>query len=269
MNLPVFRSMTIALVIGLCCTATAHAGRSCEPKKASVQSVQQGLALAEKTVTALEASGSDVALLGRAGQDLSQYGLRYSHLGFAYRRPDGNGGHVWRVVHKLNQCGTATSALYRQGLGEFFLDDPWRYEAAYVVPSKDVQQRLLALLQDDAAIVRLHHRPYSIVSYVWGTRYQQSNQWAIETLARAMAPAIDSREKAQAWLMLHDYRPTTLHLGAFTRLRARMTASNVAFDDHPPEKRFGDRIETVTVDSVFHWLNRSGMAARAVAVTLP
>jgi len=38
-----------------------------------------------------------------------------------------------------------------------------------------------------------------------------------------------------------------------------VTAANVAFDDHPNEKRFGDRIETVTVDSVFAWLNRSSL----------
>jgi hypothetical protein len=38
-----------------------------------------------------------------------------------------------------------------------------------------------------------------------------------------------------------------------------MTAANVAFDDHPNEKRFADRIETVTVDSVFAWLQRARM----------
>ncbi len=48
-------------------------------------------------------------------------------------------------------------------------------------------------------------------------------------------------------------------LGTFTRLGARMTAANVAFDDHPNEKRFSDRIETVTVDSVFTWLRRTGL----------
>ena len=41
---------------------------------------------------------------------------------------------------------------------------------------------------------------------------------------------------------------------------ARVGTANVAFDDHPNEKRFTDRIETVTVDSVFAWLNRSGRA---------
>ena len=53
--------------------------------------------------------------------------------------------------------------------------------------------------------------------------------------------------------------PTTLRISAFKRLGARMTAANVAFDDHPNEKRFTDRIETVTVDSVFAWLNRTGL----------
>jgi hypothetical protein len=42
-----------------------------------------------------------------------------------------------------------------------------------------------------------------------------------------------------------------------------MSAANVAFDDHPNELRYADRIETVTVDSVFAWLARSGLAARA------
>jgi hypothetical protein len=33
----------------------------------------------------------------------------------------------------------------------------------------------------------------------------------------------------------------------------------VAFDDHPAAKRSDDGIETVTVDSVFAWLQRSGL----------
>jgi len=68
-----------------------------------------------------------------------------------------------------------------------------------------------------------------------------------------------TRERAQAWLRLHGYEPTTLHLSAFKRLGARITSANVAFDDHPDEKRFSDRIETVTVDSVFRWLERDGL----------
>jgi len=79
-------------------------------------------------------------------------------------------------------------------------------------------------------------------------------------------PSATTRERAQAWLMLQGYQPATLRLGAMTRLGARMTAANVAFDDHPNAKRFSDRIETVTVDSAFLWLQSRGLGARPIVV---
>src|SRR6478752_2934493 len=99
----------------------AHAGRSCEVRKTTPQTVERGMTLAEKTLASLNASGEKGVVLARAGQDLGKYGVRYSHLGLAYQLPDGPGGTTWRVVHKLNTCGTSESAVYRQGLGEFFL----------------------------------------------------------------------------------------------------------------------------------------------------
>lgn len=256
-----------ALMAVVLAAPAAWAGRSCEVRPLTVDTLRSGLAMAEKTRQALDASGEQVVLLARAGQDLSKYGLRYSHLGFAYRHSDGQGGHVWRVVHKLNFCGTADAEIYRQGLGEFFLDDPWRYEAAWVAPQPELQQRLLPLLQDDPAVTALHTRAYNMLSYPWSTRYQQSNQWVTETMAMAADPAIRTRSQAQAWLQAKAYLPTTLTLGAFTRLGARITAANVTFDDHPNEKRFSDRIETVTADSVFAWLQRSGLGRPMVALT--
>lgn len=256
----------ILVASGLLFAASAHAGRSCEQKKLTVQSIERGLTLAERTLAALDASGHQVVMLARAGQDLTKYGVRYSHAGFAYKQPDGKGGHVWRVLHKLNHCGTDVSAIYRQGLGEFFLDDLWRYEAAFSALAPEVEDKLLAVLKDDRQSVMMHHKPYSIVSYAWGRTYQQSNQWAIETLAAAMTPAVRLRSQAQAWLQLRDYRPATLKLGPLTRLGGRISAANVAFDDHPFEKRFSDRIETVTVDSVFAWLMRSGLGSAPVLI---
>jgi hypothetical protein len=247
----------------------AMAGRSCDaPQPPKAQTIERAMNLALRTQQALDASGADVVLLARAGQDLSKYGLRYSHLGFAYRTSDGQGGSVWRVLHKLNQCGTAESAIYRQGLGDFFLDDLWRFEAAWVVPTPPVQHQLMALLQNPAHAVYLHHKPYSMVSYVWGLQYQQSNQWALESMAMAIAPSSpggwSTRAQAQSWLYAQGYQPSVLNIGALTRLGARISSANVAFDDHPTAKRFSDHIETVTVDSVFAWMQRAGLAAQPV-----
>jgi hypothetical protein len=251
-----------ALVLAL---ALASAGQACENRPLDADAVRRGLDLAERSARRLDASGAEVVVIARAGQDLRRYGLRWSHLGFAYRdRVDASGRGVWRVVHKLNPCGTAVGAVYRQGLGEFFLDRPWRYEAAFVVLAPEVQQRLAPLLRDDRRATQWHSAPYSLVAYPWADRYQQSNQWAIETLAGAMEPNARTRHLAQAWLQLHDYRPATLRLGPLSRLGARIGSANVAFDDHPDAQRFADRIDTVSADSVLEWLARSGLGGAPI-----
>jgi hypothetical protein len=246
MNASLVRAL--AAVVLAAAATLAHAGRTCEAKPPEAANVQRAMTLAQ------HASGAQVVVLARVGQDLSKYGVSWSHLGLAYKD-----GAMWRVAHKLNQCGTAQAAVYRQGLGEFFLDDLHDYRAGLVVLAPALQDELLPVLRDNRRLAQLHTPAYSMVAYPWSQRYQQSNQWALETLASAHDPAAATRPQAQDWLRAQGYEPTTLRLGALTRLGARVTAANVAFDDHPNEKRFTDRIETVTVDSVFAWLNRSGL----------
>jgi len=245
----------LLLTLALSVSQLAHAGRPCQPSRLTVGAVQQGLALAERTVRRLDASGAKVVVLARAGQDLREHGLRYSHLGLAYKDTDG-----WRVLHKLNGCGTDRAAIYRQGVGDFFLDAPHEYVAGVVVPDVALQERLWPLLKDGRSRAQLHTRAYSMVAYPWATRYQQSNQWAIEFMASAVGSDVVDRAAAQRWLKVTGYQPTELHLSMLTRLGARMSMANVSFDDHPDELRYSGRIRTVTVDSVFSWLQRSGLA---------
>ena len=261
----VLRWSLLALALALAVHG-AQAGRPCENQPLEASSVERGMALAESTARALDASGANVVVLARAGQDLSKYGLTYSHLGFAYRDPTAQGTTMWRVAHKLNHCGSAEAALYRQGLGDFFLDRPHRYQAAFIVLNPEAQAKLMPILRDNARVAAWHTPRYNMLAYPWAQTYQQSNQWAIETLAGAMEPAANTRRSAQAWLQLRGYEPTVLRLGALTRLGARATAANIAFDDHPNEKRFADRIETVSVDSVFAWLQRTQLGGAPVTV---
>lgn len=251
------RSMVraITLCAALCMGAgTSWAGRSCDTEPLKLSAVTQGLGLAERTVKRLDESGAQVVVLARSGRNLREYGLRYSHLGLAYKEGDS-----WRVLHKLNQCGTDKSSIYREGIGDFFLDTPYEYVAAVMPLSGEAQQKLLPLLRNPAPVAGLHTRSYSMVAYPWAQTYQQSNQWAIELLAVAMGAELNSRESAQDWLKEHGYEPTELHLSTLTRLGARLTAANVNFDDHPSVLRFTGRIRTVTVDSVLAWLQRTGL----------
>lgn len=250
-----------ALLLAAC---EAHAGQACADKPLTPGEVVRSMDLAQRTVQALEASGARVALVARAGQDLRRYGLRYSHMGVAVRdHPRGR----WTVVHELNDCGTAASGLYYEGMGNFFLTDLHRFEAQLLIPGEALQQRMAALFATRTPL-RLHEAHYNMLAYVYSTRYQNSNQWVLETLAAASAPVgqVETREEAQAWLKGMRYQPPTVEIPATTRLGARMFRANVAFDDHPFDRRMAGQIDTVTTDAVRQFVRGVDASSRTMVV---
>ena len=244
--------------------APAHAGRTCEEHVLTAASLGQALDTGLRLQAALDATGSDVALIAREGQDLSQYKLKYSHAGLAWRAALGQ---PWRVYELLNDCGTAASALWVDGLANFFLDDPFTLDALVMVPPPATGARLVEALGDTAGLQRLHGPRYSMVAYPFASTYQNSNQWVLEVLAYASAGVgrVRTRDEAQAWLKTVGYQPTEMHLGPLTRLGGRMFKANVAFDDHPGTLRYAGRINVVTVDSMQAFLaQRQGWTVREV-----
>jgi hypothetical protein len=242
-----------AFALTTCFLATsANAGRSCEEAAMSASTMQRAVELARVTRDRLDASGAEAVLIGRAGQDLTRWGLRYSHFGFAWRdHPKGR----WLVVHQLNHCRTDRSELFDEGLANFFMDDLWKMEAVVLVPGAQVQRRIAGVLASRRHL-DFHEPRYNLVAYPFATRYQNSNQWALEVLAAALAKDahLEGREAAQQELRRTGYQPTQLRLDTFTRLGARMARANVAFDDHPGELRWSGRIRTVSVESAFAYV---------------
>ena len=237
----------------------ALAGTPCADTAPKPASIQQAFAAAYKTHQRLETLQPQLALLARVGQDLSKYGLRYSHMAFVSK--DAASGQ-WRVTHLLNGCNSNQSALWHEGLANFFLDDLFAYEALLIIPSPGLQQKLLPLVGNDQAIMAMHQPLYNMLAYPFALKYQNSNQWVLELLTEGLAqqagitPAISTRKQAQQWLQLTGYQPSTLKLSPLTRLGARMFRANVAFDDHPDERRYTDQIDTVTVESMAAYLKR-------------
>ena len=131
-----------------------------------------------------------------------------------------------------------------------------------VIPSPAIQEKLQALVSNRDSIKAMHQPLYNMVAYPFSDKYQNSNQWALELFAEALSqqaginPPITTRKQSQQWLKLTNYEPSTLKLSAFTRLGARMFKANVAFDDHPDERRFADLIDTVTVESMANYIKR-------------
>lgn len=260
------------LVFFICCwLLPAAAGTACSEKAQSPETVQKAFQLAVKTRAALEATGAQVALVARVGQDLSQYNLRFSHMAFVWRdHPQGK----WFVIHELNQCGTADSALYNEGLANFFFDDMFAWDALIITPSADLQEKIVERLKNPQQLESMHQARYNMVAYPFSTQYQNSNQWVLEILADAMRNAKQShtnqsmRAQSQTWLKENGYKPSMLHIMTLQRLAGRMFKANVAFDDHPNADRFAGKIEVVSVDSVAEFMQKRDAKSSSQTLSL-
>jgi hypothetical protein len=260
------------LVFLICCwLLPATAGTACSEKAQSPETVQKAFQLAVKTRAALDATGAQVALVARVGQDLSQYNLRFSHMAFVWRdHPQGK----WLAIHELNQCGTADSALYNEGLANFFFDDMFAWEALIITPSAELQAKIVERLKSPSQLESMHEARYNMVAYPFSTRYQNSNQWVLEILADAMRNTEQShsdqssRAQSQTWLKQNGYKPSILHIMALQRLAGRMFKANVAFDDHPNADRYAGKIAVVSVDSVANFMQQRDAKSSSQTLSL-
>jgi hypothetical protein len=253
-------------ILGIFCVAECKAGQSCEEKPADPQKIMQGFELAQKVKLQLDNANAELAIIARVGQDLSKYHLRYSHLGIVRKDETGR----WIVMHELNQCGTANSDLFNEGLANFFMDDPFKFESLLLIPSTEVQEKIINKLNSPTAR-QLHEVHYNMLAFPFSTRYQNSNQWALELMAASLTNDVNiqQREQAQAWLKFAGYQASTLEIPMMTRLGGRMFRANIAFDDQPFDRRMAGHIDTVTVDSIDHFLQLRDKGLQRIAVSYP
>jgi hypothetical protein len=254
-----------AALLALALNGGAVAGQSCEPRSPKPVEIRAGLQLAHKVQQHLEAQDAAVAVIGRVGRDLSEYGLRYSHIGLAVR--DAGRGR-WNVVHLLNHCGKADSELYVQGLGNFFLDDLFRFEAVVLLPSRELQERLATALAAGKGRA-LHEPAYSLIAHPYSARYQNSNQWPVELAATLLAEGELSRSAAHARLKRDGFAPSVLHLPPMKRLGARLFSINTRFDDHSTQEWSSSRYQVVSAEAALAWFARADRPMGQSVLTLP
>lgn len=248
-----FRNLLLALLVGVT-AGPALAGQPCPEKPADKREQMRNLQLGTQVRDRLEASGATVAYVARAGIDLTQYGLVYSHIGMAWRdHPKGR----WFTYHLLNTCGTSESALIDQSLEDFFNVELFTRDALVAVPSPEVQLKLLNTFFSPVAPT-LHERSYSMISNPFSVLYQSSNQWILEVSAAALAPdnAIHNRLQAQNWLKARGYVPFKARVGGLLAFASNLFSPHVRFDDHDDQERQSGLYATTTADSVLGFVHQ-------------
>lgn len=250
----------------LCINASAYAGTSCD-KAVDVDptKLMQALELAEQTRQTLLQHNATTAIMARVGQDLSRYGLRYSHLGLVYQTKPGH----FAVLHELNECGSDKSGLYREGLGNFFLDDVHAFEALILLPPTALQPKIQQLLQSELALSS-HHSHYNMLAYPFDDTYQNSNQWGLELLSHILSPAkLNGRPAVQKWLKQQQYQPGVIEVDPLSRMGAAVFRANVSFTEHPLKQRLNGSYEVVTVESVDAFLQKQWPQMQRLVLQLP
>ena len=247
------KNLLVACIAGVI-ACTTYAGQPCPEKPADKREQQRNLELGTKVRDRLEGSGATVAYVARAGIDLRQYGLVYSHIGLAWRdHPKGR----WYTYHLLNTCGTSMSELVDQSIEDFYNVELFTPDALVAIPSPEVQVKLLNTFFSPLAPT-LHERSYSMVASPASVLYQSSNQWVLEVSVAAIAPpgSIHNRLQAQNFLKANSYAPFRTKVSGLLVLGSRLFSPHVRFDDHDAQERSSGIYASTTVDSALDFLQR-------------
>jgi len=231
----------IALTLGLCASGAAWAGLPtfCE-RESEITALEQDRVLRFAGVVRqeLERSGGKVALISRAGVDLSRFGLLYSHAGVALRdEADG----AWAVRQLYYACDDARPHLFDQGISGFALgaDAPSSGHVSLLFLPEEDGVRLERAARDKQLALALLAGKYSANAYAYGTDYQNCNQWVAELLAGAWGGVAGSggqvREQAQDWLRGQGYVAGPVRVPGHLLMFAGQFVPLVHVNDHPVE----------------------------------
>lgn len=227
--------------------------------------------------------GDRVVLLARIGsatpeqrfiKKLGAY-WHYTHAGLAYHHhPNG----PWTVVHLLNTCNKQ-STIFAQGLMRFSLDNPLIYSNAIGRLTPALQQRLEQVVIHNNLAKALHSGPnsYSSVSHPYNNKYQNSNEYILDTLAAALAPDhVTVNNTALAKQVLLQTEPMNLYEPEQTKVKFweligktfNIGPGNASLDDHSRQEKQQGKLEMVSVGSLFAFLQRNNLLVDSFEVHL-
>jgi hypothetical protein len=220
----------------------------------------------------LVASGSDVALVARAGMDLHRLHTRFSHEGVTLRDSPAT---PWAVRQLYYACEDRRPRLFDEGLSSFVMgtDDPSVAWIALVFLPPDAAATLRRAALDKRQALAVLGANYSANAYAFGVLHQNCNQWVMELLAQAWGDepppsgpedAAAARARAQRWLRAQGYLPTVYTVSAQPMTWVSAVIPWLSNDDHPPEEIAHGRYNVSMPSSIETFVQAKQPGARRV-----
>jgi hypothetical protein len=263
-----FARLTVA-ALSLCASAGAWAGipTFCD-RATDVTAADQDRVLRFAGVVRreLELSGARVAVISRAGLDLSRFGLLYSHAGIALKD---NPAAPWAVRQLYYACEQSRPRLFDQGISGFALaaDAPSKGHISLLFVPDEQGDLLEKAALDKPLALALLAGEYSANAYAFGTLYQNCNQWVAELLASAwghLDGQVAAREHAQQWLRAQGYTAGPVKVPSHWMMFAGQFVPLVHVSDHPVDDVHALALQVSVPASIEGFLHRQAPRTRRV-----
>lgn len=261
------RSALAALLLTASAGAWAGLPTFCE-RSTDISAAEQDrvLRFAGAVKDELNRSGSRVAVIARAGLDLSRFGLLYSHAGIALRD---NPGGPWAVRQLYYACEESRPQLFDQGISGFALgaDAPSRGHITLLFPPEEAAASLAHAALDKRLALSLLAGKYSANAYAFGTRYQNCNGWVAELIASAwgrLDTGEHAREHAQQWLREQGYTAGPVRIPSHWLMFAGQFVPLVHLNDHPLEDAHALALHVSVPASIEAFMHKQAPQTRRV-----
>ena len=262
-----FRSAFAALLLTASASAWAGLPTFCE-RSTEISATDQDrvLRFAGAVKDELAKSGSRVAIIARAGLDLSRFGLLYSHAGIALRD---NPGGPWAVRQLYYACEESRPQLFDQGISGFALgaDEPSRGHIALLFPPEEAAAPIEQAALDKRLALSLLAGTYSANAYAFGTRYQNCNGWVAELIASAwgrLDTGDHAREHAQQWLREQGYTAGPVKIPSHWLMFAGQFVPLVHLNDHPLEDAHALALRVSVPDAIASFIRQQAPQTKRV-----
>ncbi len=243
--------------------AVGFSGDSRQGGEASQFAPETIIRFSKKVERALAARGARVAILARMGRPPAQLpeGMHFTHAGFAvYSEITTRDGRKLPgyAVYNLYQNGARpdTSALVQDYAVDFFAGVAV-LEAGVVVPSPELQQRLLELIASPT-YASLHEPRYSAIANPYTLGRQNCTEFVLDVVNAAIYQTDDIRkiksaERSYFTAQKVNVSPLKLMFGS-------MFSSEVSLSDQPGEP------VTATFESITRYLEKYDQGAVSFSV---
>lgn len=246
------RSLVLASILAVTLASTAHAvsfsGSSSASTVQATFSPEQIITFSKKVEKTMAANGAHVAILARMGRPAAEMppGMRFTHAAFAVyseiTTSDGRKvpGYAIQNLYQLENAPDRSELV--QDFPVDFFAGVSELEAGIIVPSMELQQRLLKVI-GSPSYASLHEANYSVIANPYNLGRQNCTEFVLDVVNAAIYQTSDLKVlKANTRAY---FEPQKVDVSPFKLMLGSVFMKEVSLADQPEGTPVTTTFETI------------------------